>query len=158
MTAQLRKLHEKLLFMRNSGLELIDNCLCPWQWWMCVFQENSPKPGLEREGGVVASVQKWVVSSDTHTHTQFGRHRLFGRHTVPPPPILRSAERSRIGLQRESTHTRTQTHKQHGSSLNLHREYWLLPIRGNTKHAIIFFSFPLFLINEPLKEIMNILG
>lgn len=32
-------------FMWNSGLELIDNCLCPRQWRMCVFQEKFTKAG-----------------------------------------------------------------------------------------------------------------
>lgn len=32
VTEELSELHEELLFMRNTGLELIDNCLCPRQW------------------------------------------------------------------------------------------------------------------------------
>lgn len=43
-----------------------------------MFQKNSPKPGLQREGGVLASVQK--VGGKL-------RDSLFGKHTVLPPPI-----------------------------------------------------------------------
>lgn len=74
MTAQLRKLHEKLLFMRNSGLELIDNCLCPRQWRICVFQENSPKPAPQTEGSArwCAEVGGWF----TDTHCAASSHSL----------------------------------------------------------------------------------
>lgn len=55
LPTQIFRSHKKwLLFMRNGGLEPIDNCLCPRQWWICVFQGEKKihrRPGLQREAG-----------------------------------------------------------------------------------------------------------
>lgn len=56
--------HESSL-MQNIGLQPIDSCLCPWRWRICVFQESSAKPCLQKDEVQLACASGRQVSRRT---------------------------------------------------------------------------------------------
>lgn len=78
------KLHEELMYIQNSGLELIDNCLCPRQELMWVFQKNSPNPSLQSAGrSVRRSAEMGGKFTDTHYTACYAKHvALLSAHPL----------------------------------------------------------------------------